>query len=333
MKYLFFITLFFPHSAICESPDNDRESVCNSFEDENCKNKAPIHTDKDFSQEPQISQSGYEKARQSVWKISNKKKYGTAFAINSNQIITDFHVVFSKEEPLKNEDIKDFFLSQEGNPHNKVQANRILAISVPFDLVLIETVESLPNHLIFADSFSHQDEDTFIFGYPGEIFRQVNRIEGTFYTSQHFHSFPVHTSNLNGISGSPLLNSEGDIIGTIFMKIGSNLTGVIDLNSLRNFTSGKTGTSCFKKGSSETMSTEDCIQTAKKDTEKIIEDKSNPLAPYQWAHFKFTDSHKTRKKLFKMACEGGFMMGCVLYGFFTEELNNFTAQFFLHKSL
>ena len=284
MRCLFFIILFFSFAAVCEAPDNDTESVCNPPEDEKCK-------EKDLFQEPRISQSVYEKARQSLWKVSNKKRSGTAFAIDSHWFITNFHVISSREEPLKNKGVRDFFLSQEGTPR-KLQVNRILSISIPFDLVLMETVGSVPNYLNLADSFAHKSEDLFVFGYSKEIFKQARKIRGDVYRSQYFYSFPVHLSTLHGFSGSPLLNINGDLIGVIFIQIGSNLMGAVDLDSLGNFISKETGTSCFKEKSSETMNVEDCIQLAKKDTEKIIENKSNPLAPYQWAHLKFTNIHK-----------------------------------------
>ena len=338
MKYaksLLFFTLFFSYTAVCESPNDENRPLCSLPEKEEYENK-------NFP-EPRISQSVYNKIRQSIWKISNQKTFGTAFATGSNRFVTNFHVIFSQKNPLKNEDIKDFFLSQEQSEH-KIQVKRILAVSITDDLVLLETVESVTNrlelenmeaesisqvesvtgHLNPADSPEHTNEAFFIFGYPQKKFRQAIKIEGTVYKDQYIHSFPVHLSNLDGVSGSPLLNTKGNVIGVIFTKIGSNLLGAANLNSLKSFLSEKRRTNCFKT-ETETMETEDCIEKAKKDTKIIIENKSNPTAPYQWVHLGFENSPTTIKKLYKESCEGGFILACVKYGSLAEQSYDFST--------
>ena len=178
-----------------------------------------------------------EQISRSVWNISN---YGTAFAIGPNQFITNFHIIafFLKY----NNSIKDMALSQEGRD-SKIQIKRVVALSISYDLALLETEENVTDYLSIVDSSVEQSEKLSVFGYPGGVLKNLKKIGSVLDEDSHFYTFPVNYSKLGGLSGSPVLNEKGEVVGVISLG-NSNIAVAIKAKFLQEFIAGKEAINC-----------------------------------------------------------------------------------------
>ena len=178
-----------------------------------------------------------EQISRSVWNISNK---ATAFAIGPNQFITNFHVVASF---LKHKNpIKYMTLSQEGRD-SKIQIKRVVALSTSYDLVLLETEENVTDYLSIVNSSVEQSEKLSVFGYPGGVLKNLKKIGSVLDEDSHFYTFPVNYSELGGLSGGPVLNEKGEVVGVASMA-NMNIAIAIKAKFLQEFIAGKEATNC-----------------------------------------------------------------------------------------
>ena len=181
-----------------------------------------------------------EQISRSVWKISNNNARGTAFAIGPNQFITNFHIVayFLK---YKNS-IKYVTLSQEGRD-SKIQIKRVVAFSASYDLALLETEENVTDYLSIVDSSVEQSEKLSVFGYPGGVLKNLKKIGSVLDEDSYSYTFPVNYSKLGGLSGSPVLNGKGEVVGVISMS-NMNIAIAIKAKLLQEFIAGEESTNC-----------------------------------------------------------------------------------------
>ena len=181
-----------------------------------------------------------EQISRSVWKISNNNGRGTAFAIGPNQFITNFHVV---EYFLKDKNsIKYVTLSQEGRD-SKIQIKRVVAFSALYDLAFLETEENVTDYLSIAGSSVEQSEKLSVFGYPGGVLKNLKKIGSVLDEDSYSYTLPVNYSKLGGLSGSPVLNEKGEVVGVLFLA-NMNIAIAIKAKFLQEFIAGKEATNC-----------------------------------------------------------------------------------------
>ena len=255
----------------------------------------------------------------SVWKITSQhhcnNQSGTAFSIDHiqlelppNQFITNFHVIkglLDKECSFSclfsDPDLEDLILSQEGGDE-KLQIKKLLAVSAVYDLVLFETKENVKDYLSIAES-SDSTEDLSIYGYPSAFkgdLRHIKKTGPVIYEGSYFYSFPVNQSKpLGGASGSPVLNTEEQVVGVAFQG-GTNMITVTKLETLREFLLGEKGIDCSMKTTSE------CLEEAQEEIEKLSES-GDAEAQYQLADY-YCKIYKNPEKsfeLYKQSAEQG----------------------------
>ena len=165
---------------------------------------------------------------------------GTAFAIGPNQFITNFHIVASFLKD--NNSIKYVTLSQEGRD-SKIQIKRVVALSALYDLALLETEENVTDYLSIAGSSVEQSEKLSVFGYPGGVLKNLKKIGSVLDEDSYFYTFPVNYSKLGGLSGSPVLNEKGEVVGVTSMA-SMNIAIAIKAKFLQEFIAGKEAISC-----------------------------------------------------------------------------------------
>ena len=193
------------------------------------------------TEEKDLANSLKDKARNSVWRIKNPSIYGsgTAFAIGPNLFVTNLHVIF---KILNNSDtVKEIVLEQEVNS-SQLRIKRIIRLSAFYDLVLFETKENVINYLDVATHQPQSDDELFIFGYPDGKFKQIKKTV-KLVEEGHGYSFPVNHSYLGGISGSPVLNGQGQIVG-IASKASFNILFMMKSNDLNSLIAKNTGVNC-----------------------------------------------------------------------------------------
>ena len=177
----------------------------------------------------------------SLWYMHNFVYSGTTFSIGPNLFVTNFHVL---NEILKNEiSIKDIIFQQKDD-YSHLKIKRIVAVSALYDLVLFETEQSVRSYLNIADNLSQSNEKLLILGYPQMEFKEIKQT-GKVVDSKYLYIFlHVDHSKLEGTSGSPVLNTEGQVVGVA--STGTiNMLSVIKLDHLKGLIAGDVGLNCF----------------------------------------------------------------------------------------
>ena len=166
-----------------------------------------------------------------IWKIQTDRVGGTGFFISPNLFVTNFHIVAYRDFF----DLKRTSLSQE--THSRVLGiKRVYALSALDDLAIFETKESVTNWLDIADNTPKPYDELFAIGYPKGHWAKVRKTRKIFYQNKYIYSFPANRPLIGGISGSPVLNQENQIVGILFLS-ASNLASAIKVNRLKNLIS------------------------------------------------------------------------------------------------
>ena len=186
-------------------------------------------------------------AHKSIWKIflsdsgisdSDIILSGTGFFVGENHFITNFHVIYPM---LKN--IEHITLSQRGNPTN-LKVTNILALSAAYDLALVEVeTKHFTNFLSLRESLPKPYEDLYVPAYPKNHFVNIKKTGNIFFHGTSHLSFAVNHSSLPGISGSPVLDEQGQVVGVSFGAI-HNILLALSMGDLKEFIIGNTGSNC-----------------------------------------------------------------------------------------
>ena len=271
--------------------------------------------------------SSTSEAYRAVWQIQNIEPgsrfnpnkgdiRGTAFAVASNLFLTNFHVfngLHYSGRPLTR-----IFLVQEGNP-TAIKVKGVHIVSGIYDLVLFQTTTKVDDYLSLAnkDFTLKRKERLTIIGYPGgslAIGRPMEQRGGTInYENSLVYGFGTTISDLDGASGGPMLNSQGEVVG-VFSIGNANLaygTKVEHLwNFLKNRKPGETSTRTKRTFCARPDNLTQCIE-AEKNNVRTMAENLDTLALFQmglsYSYINETneDWDQSDDKL-KMAAEHGF---------------------------
>ena len=203
---------------------------------------------------------GPREARRAVWQIHSLKpgetfdedthNRGTTFAFGPRDFITNVHVfrgVYQREKTLRS-----ITLSQDGNPV-KPTIQRIVAVDVAHDLVHFQTRVAVSHYLrpVFEDGLplaTYEDaanlgERLMLVGYlDGSLVTQEAR-GGIVYGDVLSYAFATEHADLSGLSGSPVINSEGKFTGVAFAA-QTNMVFAIRIGHVARLLSDAAGVRC-----------------------------------------------------------------------------------------
>ena len=218
---------------------------------------------------PEKTLSRLDKAELSIWRIDNSIKEGSGFFIGRNLFVTNDHVVSGM---LKTGPVEDMVLSQDGNP-DTLKINRIVALSVFYDLALLETNKEVANYLTLREIPLESDEPLFVSSYPSGFFKRMRKTAPVIYENERSYAFPVDYSYLAGASGGPVLDETGQVTGVLSQR-SDNVSIAIKPNHLREFIARNIGENCLKFPDPKT-----CIDKDIENLKKLAEEGS-PYAQY-----------------------------------------------------
>ena len=162
-----------------------------------------------------------------VWEISKSLSTGTAFAVGPNQFITNFHVIHPM---LKDESAsKQIFLSNHKG--QRLQFAQLLNINRVYDLALLETTEEVTHYLNVTDVPVKANEELLVIGYPQRVLTKVKKTGKINYEDALSYMFPSNHSDCFGVSGGPVFNEKGQLVGIVH-EFYSNLLKVIKVKHL-----------------------------------------------------------------------------------------------------
>ncbi|MCU4676406.1 serine protease [Catenovulum sp. 2E275] len=173
----------------------------------------------------------YEKAVfqvQLIEKNSNKKSaIGSGFVIQQGQIITNYHVVSAF---IHSPDQYRIELLTQDSQNIPAQ---LINFDVINDLAILKAELHSPIKLSLANSHPNQGEDIFSIGNPHDFGMIVS--PGTYngITAHSFYQRINFTGSINpGMSGGPVLNRQGEIIGVNVATAGNQLGFLVPLVKL-----------------------------------------------------------------------------------------------------
>ena len=186
---------------------------------------------------------------------------GTAFFIGPNQVVTNFHVINAFEnENYKYHSIKDIYLKQGDK---RIKFKRVLYASAVDDLVILETEKTVSDYLNISEEVSLGR--LFAFGYPGKVKKILIHLEEYGVTDNTYnYAIAVDKSDLGGLSGGPVLDGQGKIVGVVYRSI-QNMLRVIKFSKIVELRRGSIGIDCSG------LSFSSCIKKAIENLEEKAE--------------------------------------------------------------
>ena len=143
-----------------------------------------------------------------VGQHSSKSSYGTGFAIDTNGLVaTNYHVV---AEHLQYPDRYSIFIQQNGTR----QAAKVINFDVLNDLAILKVETSFKGFLPISQILPNQGATIFSAGLPKDLGQSI--IQGTYngiLSDGPFSSILMDASLNAGMSGGPILNGKGQVIG------------------------------------------------------------------------------------------------------------------------
>jgi len=157
-----------------------------------------------------------------------KSSYGTGFAISADGLIaTNYHVISQKVHADSN-----YSLTYRDSSGNEGELE-IIAVDVVNDLAIVKPETGIDHYLTLSKANPVQGETIYSLGNPRGIGMSVN--PGT-YNGLKEHSFypRIHfTGSVNpGMSGGPVLNEAGQVVGVNVATGGNSMGFLVTLSSL-----------------------------------------------------------------------------------------------------
>ena len=271
---------------------------------------------------PEISeQLNY--SRQAIWAIQNSQKVGKGFFIKKDLFVTSFHVITGL---LGNgNSIKDIFLSQEGNS-SRLRIKGVQALSLSDDLALLETEEEVTNYLKIKNDPLKPQENFFVLAHSDKDFKIIKQTKKSFYEDNPLYSLHTNRSILSGVSGGPVLNAKGQVVGVVSYNSMNSLFA-IKPNSLKAFIRKKdAGLSC-----SGFVDPKTCIKKEMGNLERLAEGET-PFAQYNLAEVYYDERNFERAlEWYEKSANQGFPLAQLKLGDIYYSEQAFKQAFYWYK--
>ena len=185
----------------------------------------------------QASAQALSSAASPIWKIEDDGNYGTAFAISPNLFITNAHNLRDTKR------IGEIVLSQEGSSR-RLSASQILSLSLVHDLMLLQTKETVLRYLrLGGPVLKHEDGALQFMGYHNQTLTRFRQIASIPWQDRFYYALAVNRMDLTGASGSPVLNSRGEVVA-IASRAGKNISFSLKVKHIKRLLSGEIGVFC-----------------------------------------------------------------------------------------
>ena len=210
-----------------------------------------------------------------VWKIHQEGKFrATAFAIGTNRFITNAHVI----KAFVYRGSGEIQLVQQGSDV-KLRFDKLLAVSMTYDLALFETKESARDYLTVAESFSwEQADDLYALGYPWGSFLRANQIGEIIYNDGLAYGIPMDKVIRVGMSGGPVIR-DGKVVA-VMARVNENIAYPVTLENLKGFIGDRLGQPQLGVSCSQ-LSVRRCLERGIEETRRLATQEGDRVAQYQ----------------------------------------------------
>lgn len=202
-------------------------------------------------------------AHRAVWRLmdAERTRQASSFAVGPRLIVTVAHTLFNMAQAGASE----FVIDQAGRG-GPIGVARPRAISATHDLALLETATAMEHHLTVARTLPYGLADQFhAAGYPAGKFETVSVIAHTLHGDVDYFDLPMDRIVPSGMSGSPVLAPNGEVIAMLRTS-NDNVTGGVRSEFLNRLVEGDLGVSCGALGLMA------CLDKATAKTKKLAEE-------------------------------------------------------------
>ena len=230
-------------------------------------------------------------AHRAVWEVHNRRpgeafgsldehSNGTAFAWGPRDFFTSLHVL--RGVFLRKETLESITVWQEDRV---LTIDHVVAINAAHDMAYIRTKEEVDGYLGFTRRNVSANEPLVILGYKDGSLVKEEVEQGISYQDGFFYGLMTDIPKLSGLSGGPILNSDGLIVGTadmaaVNLAYGIKSPYVIDFLSLSK-EGWNHGVRCGERP------LQDCLLDAARDVERMA-DGGDIRATYELGAIKST---------------------------------------------
>ena len=176
-------------------------------------------------------------AEQAVYRVTTTRSYGTGFFIAPDLFVTNFHVIDEIQSP------DEISLDRQDRP--SIGIRNITAVSLFADLAILQTEVESPVYLSEGE-LSSLDENLVIIGHANgaERAKIIRSTGASSLWEDVFYETPTDFSGKSfGLSGSPLINLDGDFLGVVGKSIDNFKTSTIS-QYVSQLLEGHIGTLC-----------------------------------------------------------------------------------------
>ena len=174
-----------------------------------------------------------ESVYKSIYMISHKSypgtQIGTGFVVKNNVLVTNFHVL----ENFLPDDLDSMYIT---NPYRSFTITRILNVDIVSDLALLEINQYEGPYLSLGSSIEKKEE-AYAIGLFESKLNVVKLIKMSETNRQEvFADWYYRDENFFGMSGSPIVNSDNEVVAIISNGDKMNINGpnIKNLHNLLN---------------------------------------------------------------------------------------------------
>ena len=170
---------------------------------------------------------------------------GTGFFIAPDVFVTSLHTLFGSWDDFQDPQLSKIVLLQTyPQNYSELKVEKIMAVSVVHDLILLKTKQSVKDYLSVTTRTPVKTEKNFILGHNSEgRFKKISTEdvsgEDIYWSLQTDYS----TIMMPGLSGSPVIDNKGKVIGVVKGHKNDKIFAVKS-EYLNRLTKGREGTSC-----------------------------------------------------------------------------------------
>ena len=236
-----------------------------------------------------------------------EKKQATVFFINSDTAIANFKAVDGIEK------ISDITLTQEGSSR-KIPVKGLHALSIFHDLAVLKIEGRVQDYLEIREDLPTAKEGLYIVGYLDGDLKKINKKGSLFQKDSVLSFFIDHFDSYEGMSGSPLIDKQGKVVG-MMNSVFDSFAFSKKMIHIKNLIKSKSMLSCDPK---------ECIKKEIQKLKEIANQESNPEAKFRLAQL-YKDQEKIKQALswYRKASDQGHAMSQIFLGFWYNEQNNF----------
>ena len=214
---------------------------------------------------------------------------------------------------------------QEGNAR-RLGVSQILALSLVYDLVLLQTKETVRRYLRLGGSVSREEDGSLrILGYSKGSLTHFKQIAPIPWEDRFYYALPVSRTNLAGTSGGPVLNPKGEVVA-IASRANGNMGYALKTLHIERLLTGKIGVFCSPPHLIRSCRNEGVAKMV------ALAERGHGFAQFRRGLGTYTNGGKRLVRFLRQAAEQGFTMAAQILGKALRKTDQREATYWLTRA-